>query len=237
MKFYQLHSEAHNDLALAGEPISDGMKITHFIAGLKENDAQNFAILSKSEYGVNTFEEFYNSFSAKLSTKLTLTRPQRDQTSNRQINQVNINNGGRGGRGGRNSTRGGGRSDGCSNGRNGRGRANGRFGGRFRHDPTSRSWRPRSGEYSAEEWGSLTPEQRQRVHDLRNSLRNMPRSQEDQRRVQQVSQDDETIPSQVQLPPQARTRTPPPPPSDSGSMRSRGGRVGDAFSQHRNNSN
>ena len=83
----------------------------------------------------------------------------------------------------------------------------------------------------------MTPEQRQRVHDLRSSLRNMTRSQEDQRRVQQVNRDDVTIPSQVQLPPQAGTRTPPPPPSDNSSIRSRGGRVGDAFSQHRNNSN
>lgn len=95
VKYYQIHSEAHNDLAAAGEPLTDGMKITHFLQGMRDDTAMNFAITTKSEQGINTFEQFYNSFSAKLSTKLTLTQP--NQTSHRHINQLGTSNqGGRG---------------------------------------------------------------------------------------------------------------------------------------------
>ena len=74
VKYFTIHSNAHNDLESAGEPLSNGMKITHFLHGLKEEVAMNFAISTKSETNVNTFEEFYNSFSSKLTTKLTLTQ-------------------------------------------------------------------------------------------------------------------------------------------------------------------
>ena len=95
VKYYQIHSEAHNDLEAAGEPLTDGMKITHFLQGMRDDTAMNFAITTKSEQGINTFEQFYNSFSAKLSTKLTLTQPK--QTSHRHINQLGTSNqGGRG---------------------------------------------------------------------------------------------------------------------------------------------
>lgn len=67
---YQLHSEAHNDLVLAGEPLSDRMKITHLLQGIKEDTSTNFAIALKSEPGAYAFEDFYNLFLVKLSTKL-----------------------------------------------------------------------------------------------------------------------------------------------------------------------
>ena len=143
VKYYQLHSEAHNDLSLAGEPLSDGMKITHFLQGLKEDTAMNFAIASKAEPGIVTFEDFYNSFSAKLSTKLTLTQGSAGN-SQRQISQVNSNPQGRGFGRGRGFSRGG-REGG---GRQGRGYRGGRSnrggrGGRFRYNPTqNQRWQP-----------------------------------------------------------------------------------------------
>ena len=88
VKFYQLHSEAHNDLELAGEPLSDSMKITHFLQGLKDDTAMNFATALKAEPGIVTFEDFYNSFSAKLSTILSLTQSA-SGNSQRQIIQCN----------------------------------------------------------------------------------------------------------------------------------------------------
>ena len=237
VRYYQVHSEAHNDLNSAGEPLSDGMKITHFLSGLEEDVALNFAISTKSEPHINTFEEFYNSFSAKLSTRLTLTRRSQANNSQRSISQMNLNNQ-RGGRnnGGRGNHRGGGRNDNNSRGggRNGpRGGRGGRTGGRFRHDPTSRSWRPRADAYSSEEWSTLSIEQRQRVHDLRNVMRHNERSQQEGRRVHQLLQDDATIPSQVQLPPPPSVSNSPVPPSHgSVSVRTQSGRAGDAFSQN-----
>ena len=110
VNYYQVHSQAHNDLVLAGEPLSDGMKITHFLQGLKEDTAMNFAIATKSEAGIITFEDFYNSFSAKLSTKLTLTQGNQNN-SQRQINALGTNQG-QGSSRGRFNNRGGGNSGG-----------------------------------------------------------------------------------------------------------------------------
>ena len=58
VKYYQIHSEAHHDLAVAHEPLSDGIKITHFLQGIKEDIAMNFVTSSKSEAGITNFEEF-----------------------------------------------------------------------------------------------------------------------------------------------------------------------------------
>ena len=58
-KYYAIHSTAHNNLDTAGEPMSDGMKITHFCNGLKDSIAIHNAITTKSDPNVNTFEEFY----------------------------------------------------------------------------------------------------------------------------------------------------------------------------------
>ena len=86
------------------------MKITHFLQGIKEDTAMNFAIAKKTEPGIVTFEDFYNSFSAKLSTKLTLTQGTQGG-SQRQINAVNSNQQGRGQGRGRGFARGSGRRD------------------------------------------------------------------------------------------------------------------------------
>ena len=233
VKYYQIHSEAHNDLVAAGEPLTDGMKITHFLQGLKDESAMNFAITTKSESGINTFEQFYNSFSAKLSTKLTLTQPK--TVNHRHISQVdtdtNPGRGSSGGRSGRGYRRGGGRDGNGSRGGRGHGRGRGRSGGRNRYNPTGgRGWRPRAREYSDEEWSQLSQEQRQHVHDLRHYIRES-NSQGGRRQVHQVNQDDTTIPSQVGLPPPPSSSSiPPNPPNNDTSVRGTRGRAGDAFS-------
>ena len=71
-KYYTMHSNAHDNLDKASEPMSDGMKITIFCNRLKDSVAINYAITSKTEAGVATFEDFYNSFSAKLTSHITL---------------------------------------------------------------------------------------------------------------------------------------------------------------------
>ena len=245
VKYFTIHSNAHNDLETSGEPLTDGMKITHFLQGLKEDTAMNFAISSKSEAGVHTFEEFYNSFSSKLTTKLTLTQPSQS-SSQRHINALNTNtdhSSGRGSYRGRGFGRGG-------RGRGGRGRnyrggrpQGGRYGGRNnnRYNPT---WRPDAtpGAYTDQEWQSLSYEQRNRVQDLRHYTRNRnsnPRpDSNNQRSINQVNgnnDDSASIPSQVQLPP--RPTNPVSPPNNSNdSARGRQGRMGDAFSQGGNSS-
>ena len=242
VKYYQLHSEAHNDLSLAGEPLSDGMKITHFLQGIKEDTAMNFAIASKAEPGIVTFEDFYNSFSAKLSTKLTLTQGS-GSNSQRQINQVNSNSQGRGLGRGRGFSRGG-RDNG---GRQGRGYRGGRSnrggrGGRFRYNPTqNQRWQPRAGDYSHDEWAALTDEQKQRVRDLRYYVRQSNNHQNgnnqgtgynnQNRNIQQMNRDDASLPSQIQLPPAPSQSQPTNPGSNNGgTVQSQSGRAGDAFS-------
>ena len=106
MKYYTIHSNAHNNLEKAGEPISNEMKITNFCNGLKDVVAINYAITSKTEAGVATFDEFYNSFSAKLMSHLTLVNASSSSLSG-SINSVSHGGRGRGGRGR-------GRSCGCS---------------------------------------------------------------------------------------------------------------------------
>ena len=64
------------------------MKITHFLQGLKDDTAMSFATALKAEPGIVTFEDFYNSFSAKLSTILSLTQSA-SGNSQRQIIQCN----------------------------------------------------------------------------------------------------------------------------------------------------
>ena len=61
IKYYQTYSEGHNDLVAANKPLSHGMKITHFLQGIKEDTAMKFVISSKSEAVITNFEEFCNS--------------------------------------------------------------------------------------------------------------------------------------------------------------------------------
>ena len=89
-KFFTVHSNAHNDLATADEPLSDGMKITHFMQGMKEATAITYAISTKAENPQATFEEFYNSFSAKLTAHITLTTS--TERSVRTVNQLHTDN-------------------------------------------------------------------------------------------------------------------------------------------------
>ena len=97
-KYYTVHNNAQNDLEKAGEPMTNVMKITNFWNGLRDAISINYAITSKSETGMTTFDEFYNSFSAKLMSHLTLANASNTSTS-RSINSVLHGRRGRGGRG------------------------------------------------------------------------------------------------------------------------------------------
>jgi hypothetical protein len=242
VKYFTVHSNAHNDLDTANEPLTDGMKITHFLQGLKDETAMNFAISTKAEPGINTFEEFYNSFSAKLTTKLTLTTPALP-TTQRQINSVNHENNGYSrpqGRGyGRGRSNGRGNSGrGFTRGGRGRGRGRNNYRGGGRHYRDNRfnpvtHWRPRTGAYNDDEWSQLSYDQRQRVHDLRSVMRPAAGNNQDrERNINQVSHNG-SIPGEVQLPPAPPSTAPPPPPFDNRSIASQPGRRGDAFSSSR----
>jgi hypothetical protein len=41
VKYFTIHSNTHNDLETAGEPLTNGMQITHFLQGVKEDMAMN----------------------------------------------------------------------------------------------------------------------------------------------------------------------------------------------------
>ena len=240
-KYFTIHSNAHNDLATSGEPLTNGMKITHFLQGLKDDTAMNFAIATKSEANVNSFEEFYNSFSSKLTTKLTLTQQIISGGSQRQISAIDSSSsskdrgyyrghgGRRGGRGGR-GRRGGGKYN--SRGGRGYGRSN-------RFNPTGQSWKPRLGEYSNEEWSKLSYNQKQRVFDLRSATTTQP-SGDGHRTISQIGTEDGSIPSQVQLPPTPGTQMVQQPSDSSARSNSRSGRqgrAGDAFSHGQRSNN
>lgn len=169
-KYFAIHSNAHNDLEVAGEPMSNGMKITNFLSGIKDPTALNYAVTTKGELGVQTFEQFYNSFSAKLSTHITLTSSANAGTnSSRQISAMFGNHNGNNRGSGRNGRGRGGRGRG--RGRNGRGRGyrGGFRGGRGRN--SAHQWVPEYKDYSIEEWQSLSNDQQQRVKDLRRAMR------------------------------------------------------------------
>lgn len=159
--YYTVHSNAQNDLSIAGDPLSNGMKITHFMQGLKEPTAINYAVTTKTELGANaTFDTFYNSFSAKLNSHITLMKDNNNEPSKRAISAFGTHGRGRGGRGGR------------GRGRFGRGRgyqgSRGRGRGRGSHQ-RNYGWTPRTSSYSKEEWDALTWEQQNQVFELRRS--------------------------------------------------------------------
>ena len=185
----------------------------------------NFAISSKSEASITSFEEFYNSFSAKLSTKLTLIQPITSfaQRNISQIGSSNDNNSGRGNER-RESYRGKGRGRIEYQGRGYRGRGRGGRGrGRGRKDyrPYQRqNFVPRTSEYKYEECSSLSHAQQSRIQGLRGNIReNNSRSnyRTNDRNIRQMLQDDETIPSQVNVPPPSSNINPTPPHGDQGS--------------------
>ena len=179
VKYFTVHSNAHNDMESAGEIVTEGMKITYFMNGLMDTTAVTYAVGTKSEPGMATFQQFYNSFSAKLTSHITLTKA----TSNneRNINAMyGDNEGGRGGRG-RGRGRGGrgrGRGRQYRGGyRGGRGRGRSSFrgrGGRGNHNgnDNAAAWRAENRDYNADEWQSLSYDQRDRIRDLRSAMYN-----------------------------------------------------------------
>ena len=195
-KYYTIHSNAHNDLDMSGEALSDTMKVTHFISGMKDATAIIYAVMTKAENNAYSFEDFYNSFSAKLTTHITLSSTQNQGTRN--ISQVDT----QGGRGDAGRGRGRGGRDGRGKGRGGRNyhggyRGGGRGRGRGRENYSAPHWRPQVGNYTDEEWYSLSQEQQQRVRDLRRFSRSQQGSTANIGAAQSQQHDDASIPSQI----------------------------------------
>ena len=195
-KYYTIHSNAHNDLDMSGETLSDRMKVTHFISGMKDATAINYAVMTKAENNAYSFEDFYNSFSAKLTTHITLSSTQKQGARN--ISQVDTH----GGRGDTGRGRGRGGRDGRGRGRGGRNyrggyRGGGRGRGRGRDNYSAPHWQPRVGDYTDEEWYSLSHEQQQRVRDLRRFSRSQQGSTANISAAQSQQNDDASIPSHV----------------------------------------
>jgi hypothetical protein len=71
---------------MSGEALSDMMKVTHFISGMKDATAINYAVMTKAESNAYSLEVFYNSFSTKLTLHITLSSTQKQGTRN--ISQV-----------------------------------------------------------------------------------------------------------------------------------------------------
>ena len=104
--YYTVHSNAQNDLSTAADPLSNGMKITHFMYGLKEPAVINYAVTTKTNIGANaTFGTFYNSFSAKLNSRITLMKDNNNEPFKRAISAFGNHGRDRGGRGGRGKVR------------------------------------------------------------------------------------------------------------------------------------
>ena len=60
VKYFIIHSNAHNDLETAGEIMTDSMKITNFLGGLQDPIAITYAISTKAEPGVVSFHDDQN---------------------------------------------------------------------------------------------------------------------------------------------------------------------------------
>ena len=175
--YYTIMSNAFNNLTLAGPAhiLSEPQKITKFEAGLKEDNALKFAITAKTEWDrlpleQQTFDKFYNIFSASMSKYNTLIDRPAQSYGPRRISNLNTHEGGRGrfGRGGRGR---GGRGRGRG-GRGGRGRGRGR-GGRYNNyysnpiAPIYGNFTPEAKIYPPETYRNLTYEQKKAVGELK----------------------------------------------------------------------
>ena len=182
--YYQRYQDAFNKLSKCGpeHQISEHQKIMRFQANIKEKEATKFAISAKKDWDNlpvpnQTFDNFYNSVSADLSTYLRQT-DSGSQTFTRRISNFNTNNtqrsspyscGGRGrGRGGRGRGRG---RTAARGGRGGRGRG---AGGRSNQAFNQNNFAPVYGNFTAQAklydqavYKNLTNQQRQEIRDLK----------------------------------------------------------------------
>jgi hypothetical protein len=195
--YYSIFSEAFNTLNRCGPAhhLSEAQKIQKFESGLKEPEALRFAVLAKKEWDnlpiiQQTFDTYFNLFSADLSKLQTLTDDGTNR-GHRRISNLNTNNNpndpnnqhnngfrppfNRGGRG-----RGRGRGRGYfRGGRGGRfGNRNGRLGGRGRgqRDDNSRYFAPLYGNFKPEPkiytpsvFNNLTSQQKNAIGELKQS--------------------------------------------------------------------
>jgi hypothetical protein len=223
--YYNVHVKAHNMLLEADSPLSDELKIQHFQDGIKEIRSIEQSTATLARVGDGDFAAYYRDLSSSLTSIYTLlNNAQSSRTiegsDQRYINQMNSGQPQRGrgrGRGGRNHNRGG-RS------RGGRGRGRHTFGGQH-------YWQPEDKEYSNEEWSKLSHGQRQAVIHFRRGLRMQrqndggPSVQSDNRQINAVTNEDQSVPSQVQVPANSNRAT--------ASVPGTQGSVGSAFNGNR----
>ena len=248
--YHVLHVNAHalidkadEDDGKAVKSLTDSAKIQLFQDGIeceKALEHSTLAIRSFARDGVTpTFEQYYQEMSAIILSVSDLSSRQGRATgpfptgTNRNITPVNTNDPPSGRSGGRGRGRGGrGRGRFGRGGRGGRGRE-GRGSGRGYH-PYQR-WQPRLGEYTDEEWYSLSNEQKASVHALRNAMRNQSGLGNDPpqppRTINQIQQDDGTIASTgTGLPPPPPPPPPPAPPAQGPpSVQGSQGTMGNSF--------
>ena len=160
--YYNIMTTAFNDLALSGPAhiVNDPQKITKFENGLKDHDALKFSISAKTEWdrlpeNEQTFDKYYNLFSASMSKYNTLTQPPSQLYNNRRINALshNDNNTNKYGRG-----RGRGNGRGRGRGRGGRGFGRGRGRGRGGRGRGSYNDQSHYGPAFAPVYGNFVPE-------------------------------------------------------------------------------
>jgi hypothetical protein len=223
--YYNVHVKAHNMLLEADSPLSDELKIQHFQDGIKEIRSIEQSTATLARVGDGDFAAYNRDLSSSLTSIYTLlNNAQSSRTiegsDQRYINQMNSGQPQRGrgrGRGGRNHNRGG-RS------RGGRGRGRHTFGGQH-------YWQPEDKEYSNEEWSKLSHGQKQAVIHFRRGLRMQrqndggPNVQSDNRQINAVTNEDQSVPSQVQVPANSNRAT--------ASVPGTQGSVGSAFNGNR----
>ena len=175
--YYTLMTGAFNDLELAGtaHALTEEQKITKFESGLVDDKAIDYSIQAKEKWDLKplidqTFDAYYNDFSAAMAKRNNLSNRSNNQGRTRvriaQIgsNRNNDRSGGRG-RGGRNyNSRGRGR---------GRGSYRGRGRGAYHPYQLARNYvsnfTPEARVYASEEFKNLTRQQKQQITDLKAS--------------------------------------------------------------------
>ena len=171
--YYTVMTSAFNDLALSGtaHALTEEQKITKFESGLVEEKAIDYSIQAKEKWDLKpaaeqTFDAYYNDFSASMAKRNNLS----DRSNNQGKTRVRISQVGSGrnyggysgrGRGGRNQNARG----------HGRGRSSSRGRGRGSYSPYqiarnyNSNFTPEAKVYSSEEFRNLTRHQKQLVTD------------------------------------------------------------------------
>ena len=165
-EYYKRLTEAFSDLEHAGasHELNEHQKVSKFENGLQNAAAIRYHIEAKNEWERlplmdQTFDTFYNLFSANFTKYKSLTNGTADDyTRSRRINAINTSNPGRGrGRGGR----GRGRGKGHGRGRGGRGTPHSPYNSTFINSKLE------ARQYPKDEFRNLSPQQKAKIQQLK----------------------------------------------------------------------